>query len=498
MNNKDILGINDVDFGTLKSAFLSNRANILYEGVLSKEEILKAVNEIKKHPREELMKKVIELFDKVESGEVKEDNLDKIEAYLVLMLRGIPINKEEADVYWKETAESIKEIGDDKRVLIEVAAMHPLIEGKPNKEFLDRLKKAIQIYNTEIDKQNEVIIYIPGSKHSILRDGVLVEDIKSLATAGKEFLLQNGIPKQSIIADEANKKYKREDGVYNSGDECYVATQIAKDMNCGRIISIVSPVQIYRKSLFYHEFGYKPEIYAVPTEKQHHNYVGELFWSLYITYMRDHNWQTDFLAYLTRKERDKNYYPEKIQEYKRYIDEILNTGANIPEDVLQQKQQWQQKYNTADENMQRRVKNTALLIDYISVQGKSSEEIQRIDKLLDSNPDSDITVVVNPNQDVQDIEEYISMHNPKKLKLRRMESIEGIAQEFEKGQYRSVYGLYPSGISMRRAITYIENGIIPIVSTLPDEKDNYIANVSQLLNDVIEQPLEKMHRNEER
>jgi len=496
--SKDILGIQDVDFGTLKSAFLNHRGNILYEGVLSREEILKVITEIKKYSREKLMEKVIGLFDKVEAGEIKEENLDKVEAYLVLLLRSIPVSKEEADTYWKETAESIRNTGDNTKVIIEVAATHPLINGQPSKEFADRLKTAIQLYQTEIAKQNEVIIYIPGSKHSISKNGILVEDAKSLSSAGKEFLLQNGIPDQNIVADDANQKYKGDDGVYNSGDECYVATQLAKDMNCGRIISIVSPVQIYRKFLFYQEFGYNPEMYAVPTEKLAHNYVGETFWSLYITYMKDHNWQTDFLSYLTRKERDKNYYPGKIQEYKRYVDEILQDGANIPDEVLQQRAQWQQKYSIAAENMQAKSENSALLVDYIGIQGKSEEEIQRINSLLASNPDSNITLVVNPHQNTQDMEEYIHLHNPNGIKSIRLESVEDIAQEFQKGQYRTIYGIYPSGISMRRALAYIKNGVIPIISSLPDERDNYLENISQLLEDVTKQPRKELPENEER
>ena len=53
------------------------------------------------------------------------------------------------------------------KVLIEVAAQHPLINGKPGEEFEHRLKKGIQIYNAEKEKGNNPIIYVPGSLHSI-------------------------------------------------------------------------------------------------------------------------------------------------------------------------------------------------------------------------------------------------------------------------------------------------------------------------------------------
>lgn len=149
-------------------------------------------------------------------------------------------------------------------VLIEIAAQHPLnADGTPGKEFECRLNKGIELYNKEKEKGNIPLIYVPGSQH-MDKDTV---DINSLSTAGKNYLLKNGMPEEDIRGDDANKEYKGEDGVYNSGDECYVAACIAKKEKIERIISVVSPVQILRKVLFYLNYGVFPEMYGERTRR---------------------------------------------------------------------------------------------------------------------------------------------------------------------------------------------------------------------------------------
>ena len=123
----------------------------------------------------------------------------------------------------------------NNKVLIEVAAQHPLVDGKPGEEFEYRLKKGIQIYNNEKGKGNEPIIYVPGSLHSIRNNSKWKIDKRTLSEAGRMYLIENGIPAKDIRADEANERFK-EDGVYNSGDECLVATLIAMEEGIDRII----------------------------------------------------------------------------------------------------------------------------------------------------------------------------------------------------------------------------------------------------------------------
>ena len=255
--------------------------------------------------------------------------VDKEVVYTILLLKSIPFNKQEADVYWNNRYESIP-TNNTKNVLIEIAAIHPLVDGKPGKEFEEHLLQGMELYELEKQKGNNPIIYIPGSLRYIINKTTNEMEVEAmpLAEAGKKFLISHGIPENIIRANLSNIEFKGENGVYNSADECYVATQIAKKENCGRIISVVSPVQIYRKALFYNEFGFNPEIYATGTEKTAHNYIGEIFWSLYLTYMNDQDWQYSFLSFLTRKERNLDF-SNKIIDYKDIVTDILNNSLIV-------------------------------------------------------------------------------------------------------------------------------------------------------------------------
>lgn len=165
----------------------------------------------------------------------------------------------------------------NKSVLIEVAAQHPLIDGiMPNSEFAARLDVSIELYNKLNSRELDVHFYIPGSIHTY--EGK--SDKLSLSLAGKKYLIDRGINKNLIYGDEMNEHYKGQDGVYNSSDECYVASCIFRDLKFGKIYSVCSPAQLMRKALSYIEFGCLPEMYSVPVDNMFHNYVDEVF--LYI------------------------------------------------------------------------------------------------------------------------------------------------------------------------------------------------------------------------
>ena len=183
-----------------------------------------------------------------------------------------------------------------------------------------------------------------------------MSDNISLSEAGKRYLLENGIPLTNIRADEMNKLYSK-DGVYNSGDECYVACQVANLENCNRIYSIVSPVQIYRKALFYIQFGRVPDIFTVPLENLAHNYIGELFFSLYVTYFVDHTWRDSFLFAKTRVERNADFKISKD------VEEILKDEVLIPDSVKQIALYWRRKYEEAVNLKQENCDNDTILID---------------------------------------------------------------------------------------------------------------------------------------
>lgn len=487
--NNDYLGISGVDLGVLKSAFLTpTRENILYTGILSDEEIAEYMRDISSITRSDKLAIITQKMNNIYLGEIDDENLlNKEEAYIVLLLKSIPFTKHEADYYWEDRSKSSIHY-ETKNILIEVSAIHPLINGKPGLEFQEHLIQAIELYNIEKSKCNNPIIYVPGSLHYIINPQTHTPqlDEQPLSEAGKQFLIEHGIPESDIRANMINIDVKGEDGVYNSSDECYVATQIAREENIGRIISIVSPVQLYRKALFYQEFGYNPEMYATGSKETAHNYIGEMFWSLYITYMNDQDWQTGFLSYLTRKERDIDY-TNRIKNYTSIVDDILKNGPGIPEEVLTQKKKWMKLFNSAKQNMDLVYENNSdILIDLIRTEGKSELELKRIEQLIQENSNAEITLLMDSNSDMSDITELTSKYHSVKIIRLSERNKKNISQYFLLGHYKNFFGMYPSSISMKQSIEYIREGIIPIVSTLPDNDANYIHNISSLFDEVME------------
>lgn len=176
-------------------------------------------------------------------------------------------------------------------VLIEVAAQHPLKKLKePNKEFEARLNKAIELYHKYVELEYEVMIYVPGSRHQF--DGIA--DKVSLSEAGTQYLLDKGIPAECLLGDKENKRYKGVHGVYNSADECFVASEIFKKGPFEKLICVCSPNQIMRKTMLYIEFGCVPLCYGVTVESMYHkNVVEEIFQSLNRVLYVDHSWQDE-------------------------------------------------------------------------------------------------------------------------------------------------------------------------------------------------------------
>ena len=193
------------------------------------------------------------------------------------------------------------------RILIEVAAQHPLVDGeKPNEEFEKRLLFAIELFKQETKKGNYVEFYVPGSLHQY--NGV--PDKIELCEAGTKFLVDNGIDKNLVHGHDLNEKYKGNLGVYNSADECYVASQYFKDNNFNLLYSVLSPAQMYRKTLFYIEFGVLPLNFTAPTSKTFHNYIEEMFTHIPNVLFEDNSWQEMYEgspALENRKDRNPNF-----------------------------------------------------------------------------------------------------------------------------------------------------------------------------------------------
>ena len=140
------------------------------------------------------------------------------------------------------------------KILVEVAAQHPLEEGKfPGEEYAKRLDIARELMG------KDVYIYLPGSLH--MPDEIL------LSEAGKEYLLKKGIPEERIITTD--------DEVYNSTDECKVASRILIENDFAEIICICSPAQLMRKALSYISFGVYPSFRIASCDELFHSYVEE-------------------------------------------------------------------------------------------------------------------------------------------------------------------------------------------------------------------------------
>lgn len=141
-----------------------------------------------------------------------------------------------------------------KKVLVEVAAQHPLKESKfPGEEYAKRLDIAYELMS------EDVYIYLPGSLH--------IPDEIPLSEAGKEYLLKKGVPEDRIITTE--------DEVYNSTDECEIASRILIENEFAELICICSPAQLMRKALSYISFSVYPSFRIASCDELFHSYVEE-------------------------------------------------------------------------------------------------------------------------------------------------------------------------------------------------------------------------------
>ena len=187
-----------------------------------------------------------------------------------------------------------------KKILIEIAAQHPLDQGLyPNEEFKKRLDAALHIYK-KMGKDN-VWFYVPGSVHKY--NGIT--DKISLSVAGENYLIKQGIERTHIFAEAANTKYKGNHGVFNSADECFVSSKIFNDNNFSKLICVCSPYQTMRKTFYYLEFGIIPICYGIPGENMYHDVITEYFGSLYDTVYEDHNWQDENSSAFLESRRER-------------------------------------------------------------------------------------------------------------------------------------------------------------------------------------------------
>ena len=203
------------------------------------------------------------------------------------------LEKLHAKAYWEKKYEAARtnmatraELYED--VLIEIAAQHPLHKRKvPGEEFRRRLDTAMELGAKYEEQGCNVIYYVPGSRHCHNN----ISDLVSLSKAGCDYLRRKGIPEAQILGEDANQRYKGADGVYNSADECYVASRVFLEGEYERLICVCSPNQVFRKTLFYIEFGVLPQCYSVPADNMFHSALGEIFDCIPSVLYEDHSWQ---------------------------------------------------------------------------------------------------------------------------------------------------------------------------------------------------------------
>ena len=226
------------------------------------------------------------------------------------------LEKSNAEEYWQELFNKadynmLSTLRSRKTgVLIEIAAQHPLIDGKPDEEFRMRLDSGAELYKREKAISPFVKIYVPGSLHK--NNGIL--DAVSLTQAGREYLLSIGIPDGDILGEAENNKYKGEDGVYNSADECFVASSIFLDGNYSKLYCVCSPNQMIRKQLFYFAFGVVPLFCTVPCENPAHNPIYELFEAVPGVIYNDHTWQSADSENAARSREDRKPTEEELKK----------------------------------------------------------------------------------------------------------------------------------------------------------------------------------------
>ena len=202
--------------------------------------------------------------------------------------------------YWNWMYEHAQPANANGLTLIEIAAQHPLKNGKePAEEFEGRLQEAIRLYRSlKNEKQDRIVkLYVPGSRHC--ENGKC--DKLTLSQAGIEYLKKhlNEIEQLDILKEEdTNQKYMP-NGVYNSMDECYVASEIYKELLSvykskeGQIICVCSPNQVMRKTFIYLRYGIEVMCHSVPIpgKMMYHNPVWEYFGSLHKAVYSNNDWQ---------------------------------------------------------------------------------------------------------------------------------------------------------------------------------------------------------------
>lgn len=192
--------------------------------------------------------------------------------------------KSEWKQYYDEAQRNMQQHQNCRKELIEIAAQHPLIQGEsPDEIFRSRLDAGMDLYEKLRNEGKKTVIYVPGDLH--------IPDKRSLSSAGVQYILSTGrVSADDLLGEEMNRKYKGDEGVYNSADECYVASRVFLDGDFCRLHCVCSDSQAQRKKLFYWKAGVIPMIHTVPNDSFHNDF-NETFDVVPDIIFNDHDWQ---------------------------------------------------------------------------------------------------------------------------------------------------------------------------------------------------------------
>jgi len=214
------------------------------------------------------------------------------------------------DDWWRQRQKTAEQLMEERRAnksahtLIVVAAMHPLQNGRPNEEFQARLLAGAHRAQELTTSGFTVEMWVPGSRHS---DGDAADDI-TLSEAGLTFLKETADLDDGIVlhGDDLNEYYKGEAGVYNSGDEAYIAAEYFKDTPAlGNLEVILGPAQQERWELHAVANGVMPILFPItPTSGMTYHDKLSYAETTMVAYTRriDPTWQApnSFMAKVSR------------------------------------------------------------------------------------------------------------------------------------------------------------------------------------------------------
>lgn len=130
-----------------------------------------------------------------------------------------------------------------------------------------------------------------------------------------------------------------------------------------------------------------------------------------------------------------------------------------------------------------------ILIDLVRVKGKFDLEFKQLESIIKESQNTNIDILY-------DIEDDIRVLTNKYAKVRfialEKRNHKLIVDTFITGNYKLLFGMYLSSISVKEAIKYIKEGVIPIISSLPSNYSSYIDNIVELYDEVLK-PLKDKH-----